>query len=69
MRPVQAFFADACSERTQKGSIRAEEALARRDALEQRKKLARDYAAGAADAQELLADFEAAQLDLLRDDE
>ena len=41
------------------------EALARREALERQKKLAKDYAAGRDDAKELLADLEAAQLDLL----
>lgn len=41
------------------------EALARRDALAHQRKLARDYAAGRADARELLAELEAGQLDLL----
>ena len=41
------------------------EALARREALEKQRKLARDYAAGRGDARELLADLEGAQLDLL----
>lgn len=44
------------------------EALARRDALERRKQLIRDYAAGRGDARTLLRDLEAAQLDLLDDD-
>lgn len=43
------------------------EALARREALARQRKLAGDYAAGRGDAQELLADLEAAQLDLLDD--
>lgn len=40
------------------------EAIAQRDALEHRRKLARDYAAGRDDAREIL-DMEAAQLELL----
>ena len=42
-----------------------QEALARRAALARQRRLARDYAAGREDARELLADLEAAQLDLL----
>jgi hypothetical protein len=45
------------------------EAIARREAEAQRRKLARDYAAGRADATELLKDLEAPQLDGLLDDE
>ena len=45
------------------------EAVARREAEAQRRKLARDYAAGRADATELLRDFEAPQLEGLLDDE
>ena len=41
------------------------EAIARRDALELQRKLARDYAAGRDDARQILADLEAAQLELL----
>lgn len=41
------------------------EAIARRDALEVQRKLARDYAAGRADAKQILQDLEAAQLELL----
>jgi hypothetical protein len=44
------------------------EALARREALERRRQLAADYTAGRADARKVLADFEAAQLDLLDED-
>lgn len=47
--------------------LRAE--LARRDALSRRKALARDYAAGRADARDLLEELEAAQLDLLEGDD
>lgn len=43
------------------------EALARREAVAHRLKLARDYQAGRADARELLADLERGQLDLLVD--
>ena len=41
------------------------EAIARREALESQRKLARDYAAGRSDARQLLQDLEAAQLELL----
>ena len=41
------------------------EALARREALDRRRKLARDYAAGRGDALEVLGDLEAGQLELL----
>jgi hypothetical protein len=41
------------------------EGLDRRDALDRRKRLAADYAAGRADARELLKDFETAQLEML----
>ena len=41
------------------------EALARREAVAQRRKLARDYVAGRDDAKELLAEFERGQLELL----
>ena len=44
-----------------------QEAIRRRDDLESRRRLARDYASGRADAKELLAELEAAQLDLLED--
>lgn len=44
------------------------EALARRDAVERQRQLARDYAAGRSDARAVLADLESAQLDLLADD-
>lgn len=48
---------------------RIREAIAQRDALAARQKLARDYAAGRSDAKAVLNDFEAAQLELLdRDD-
>ena len=39
------------------------DALEAREAFERRKKLAADYAAGRADAQKLLKDFEGAQLE------
>jgi hypothetical protein len=45
------------------------EALGRREALERAKNLARDYDAGRRDARELLAELEAAQLDLLGSDD
>jgi hypothetical protein len=45
------------------------EALAQRDAAAQRRKLARDYAAGRADAKLLLEDLEGPQLELLSDEE
>jgi len=46
------------------------EAIARRDAVERQQKLARDYAAGRADARQLLKDLEAAQFEILgREDE
>jgi hypothetical protein len=41
------------------------EAIARREALESRRKLARDYAAGRDDATQILHDLEVAQLELL----
>lgn len=41
------------------------EALTQRDARERQRKLARDYAAGRADAAEVLRDLEGAQIDLL----
>jgi metal-responsive CopG/Arc/MetJ family transcriptional regulator len=41
------------------------EAIARREALESQRKIARDYAAGRSDAKQLLKDLEAAQLGLL----
>ncbi|TMQ07790.1 MAG: hypothetical protein E6J90_42445 [Deltaproteobacteria bacterium] len=44
------------------------EAIARRESMEYRRKLARDYAAGRSDAEELLQDMEAAQLELLDDE-
>jgi predicted transcriptional regulator len=43
------------------------EALARRDRIEQRRRLARDYAAGRADNRKLLGEMEQAQLDLVED--
>lgn len=45
------------------------EAIARREALERERKLAADYAAGRSDARQLLRDLEAAQLELLDDEE
>lgn len=45
------------------------EGLARRESAARRRRLAADYAAGRADARSVLADFEAAQLDLLDDDD
>lgn len=45
------------------------EAFARREALERERKLARDHAAGRSDARQLLRDLEAAQLELLGDEE
>lgn len=42
-----------------------QEAIAHRDAVTAQRKLARDYAAGRSDAKQILADLEAAQLDLL----
>ena len=44
------------------------EALARREALELRRQLAQDYAAGRSDARILLRDLESAQFELLNDD-
>jgi hypothetical protein len=41
------------------------EAIARREALERQRRLARDYAAGRSDAKQLLKDLETAQLELL----
>ncbi len=41
------------------------EAIAQRDALEIKRKLARDYTAGRNDAKQILTDLEAAQLELL----
>lgn len=43
--------------------------LARNAARERRRRLARDYAAGRADARALLNDLEAGQLDLLDDED
>lgn len=45
------------------------EAIARREAEERRRALARDYMAGRSDAAAILADGEGAQLDLLNDHE
>ncbi len=45
------------------------EAITRREVLERQRALARDYAAGRSDAREILADLEAAQLELLDDRE
>jgi hypothetical protein len=45
------------------------EAIARREALEAQRKLARDYAAGRDDAREILNDMELAQLELLDSDD
>ena len=45
------------------------EGLARHAARERRRRLARDYAAGRADARALLHDWESGQLELLDDDE
>lgn len=45
------------------------EAIARREAAERKRRLARDYAAGRRDAGELLSDLEAGELELLSDDE
>jgi hypothetical protein len=45
------------------------EAIARREAVEYRRKLARDYAAGRSDAKQLLQEMEAAQLELLDDED
>jgi hypothetical protein len=45
-----------------------EDALARTERAAHLKKLAADYAAGRDDAAELLADMEAGQLDLMKDD-
>ena len=44
------------------------EALMRREAIERREQLARDYAAGRTDARTLLSDLESAQLELLDDE-
>ena len=44
------------------------EGLARREALERRQQLARDYAAGRGDGRTLLSDLESAQLELLDDE-
>jgi len=41
------------------------EAIARREALELQRKLARDYAADRGDAKQILQDLEVAQLELL----
>ncbi len=43
------------------------EALARRDDLERRRRLAHDYAAGRAENRALLSEMETAQLELLED--
>ena len=45
------------------------EGLARREAIERRKRLATDYAAGRPDARTLLKDLEAPQLELLDDED
>jgi hypothetical protein len=45
------------------------EGLARREAVERRRQLARDYVAGRADAGALLRDLEGPQLELLDDEE
>ena len=45
------------------------DALIRRDAVEQRRKLAADYLADRADARALLADLENPQLELLGDED
>lgn len=45
-----------------------QEAIRRREELERRRKLARDYAAGRDDAREVLDDLERPQLDLLGDE-
>ena len=45
------------------------EALERREAQAARRKLAADYAAGLADARALLRDLEAAQVELMGDEE
>ena len=45
------------------------EAIARRDLLAAQRKLARDYAAGRADATEILNELETAQLELLGDED
>jgi len=45
------------------------EAIARRETLERERKLARDYAAGRSDARQLLQDLEAAQLELLDEEQ
>jgi hypothetical protein len=45
------------------------EAIARREALERERQLARDYAAGRSDARRLLRDLEAAQLEHLGDED
>lgn len=45
------------------------EAIARRETLERERKLARDYAAGRSDTRQLLHDLEAAQLELLDEEE
>jgi hypothetical protein len=44
------------------------EAIARREEVERRRKLARDYTAGRDDAKQILNDMEAAQLELLDDE-
>jgi len=44
------------------------EALARRESLERRKQMARDYAEGRPDAVALLRDLEGAQIDVLEDE-
>jgi hypothetical protein len=44
-------------------------ALRQRELVERRRRLARDYAVGQGDAEELLRDLEAGQLDLLGDEE
>ena len=44
------------------------EGLARRSAAERQRKLARDYAAGRADARALLKDWETSQLEMMDDE-
>ncbi|HEU4733974.1 MAG TPA: ribbon-helix-helix protein, CopG family [Kofleriaceae bacterium] len=45
------------------------EAIARREALQAQRKLARDYAAGRSDARQILRDLERAQIELLDEDD
>jgi len=46
-----------------------QEALARQELVERRRRLARDYAAGRPDAPKLLAELERGQLELLDDED